>query len=663
MINLSKNKEWVSTFLDPGARFMNIGKYEILAELGKGGFGVVYKARDVTLDRIVALKVLHAQLTVDERFVQYFEREACSLAKIDHPNVVTIHEIGNYKGQVYIAMRYLSGGSLSEKIRREGALSQQEAFRILNQVGKGLMAGHNQGIIHRDVKPGNILFDEIGQTVVADFSLAKTVQMSTSVASTGSLGFAGTPSYMPPEMWDGGVITPAVDQYSLACVLYEMLSGRRLFEGETTAKIMHSHFTPLTLPNLIPTGLRAILGKALAFNPENRFSSIDEFLQAIAAYEKNERLYAQTPEVKTIIEPNPYLTEGLNYPNRNRPNADPEKPVQSKRLPSSMYWMIGGAILIIVPAYFLIRGNFSSSLLPDQIEAPAVMPTEALTDFEEPTPAPSVPPTNTSAPTATITPIPAAEEIGTRIRKLDNMEQVIVPAGTFRMGSDFDEERERPEHLVWLDDYWIDVFEVTNSQYAMCVSENACKAPDYRDSVTHNVYFSNPEFNDYPVIYVSWQDAANYCNWVRGRLPTEAEWEKAARGDEDARIFPWGNNFASHYANLCDRNCTQDWKNDNFDDGFSDTAPVTAFAAGVSPYGVMNMAGNICEWVADWYQADYFYNKQDWSEPIGPGNGTLRVIKGGSWYDDTDILRVSARYGFPPAKSYYDVGFRCVNEP
>src|SRR5690606_21640041 len=109
---------------------MNIGKYEVIGELGKGGFGIVYKARDTTLDRIVALKVLHAQLTLEDRFVEYFEREARSLAKIDHPNVVTIHEIGNVEGQVYIAMRYLANGSLSEKLRREGPLAEKEAIKI-----------------------------------------------------------------------------------------------------------------------------------------------------------------------------------------------------------------------------------------------------------------------------------------------------------------------------------------------------------------------------------------------------------------------------------------------------------------------------------------------------------------------------------------------------
>lgn len=643
---------------------MNIGKYEILAELGKGGFGVVYKARDLTLDRIVALKVLHAQLTLDDRFVQYFEREARSLAKIDHPNVVTIHEIGNYEGQVYLAMRYLANGNLAEKLRREGPLRQNEAFKIFSQICNGLTAGHKRGIVHRDVKPGNILFDDYGQAVVADFSIAKAVQMSTVVASSGSVGFAGTPSYMPPEMWDDGVVTPAVDQYSLACVLYEMLTRRKLFEGETTSKIMHSHFAPLALPESLPAGLRSILQKALAFNPEDRFSSMEEFRRAVVTYAKNGSYLAPESRINLIVEPNPRLIEGLQEKSERKFAGVTAKPNQAKRLPTSLYWIIGATLAIILPLIFLIRANLSSSVPGAEIDPSTALPTDAsiiLTEVSAGTSAVSIAPTNTNSPTST--PEPTIETYSTRLRKIDGMEQVFVPASSFIMGSDYEEEREKPQHTVWLDDYWIDTYEVTNAQYAMCVSAGACNAPDYRNSLTQDRYYGNTSFDNYPVIFVSWYDASDYCGWVGGRLPTEAEWEKAARGDQDARRFPWGNDFASNYANLCDRNCTMSWKNNSYDDSYIDTAPITSFPDGVSQFGAMNMAGNICEWVADWYKADYFYNKQDWSEPIGPSSGSTRVIKGGSWYDDTDILRVSARYGFDPNKSFYDVGFRCVSQP
>jgi len=640
---------------------MEIGKYEILGELGKGGFGVVYKAKDTTLDRIVALKVLHSQLTFDDHFVQYFEREARSLAKIDHPNVVTIYEIGKHDGQVYIAMRYLPGGSLSEKLRRGGPLGQREAFTIFDQICQGLAAGHKRGIVHRDVKPGNVLFDDNGQAIVADFSIARAVQMSTVVATMGSGGFAGTPSYMPPEMWDDGVVTPAVDQYSLACVLFEMLTGKKLFEGETTSKIMHSHFSPVVLPETLPVGLRAILKKALAFDPENRFSSIDEFRRAIESYAKNDLVPGPKPVITPIVEASAYREGELSNQPKKQPSGITYQSKQLKRVPPAVLWIVGGFLVILLPVYFLTRNKLLPSMLPVEDETPTSIVAVMATNSDESTRIEE--PTRTMAPVATETPVPAVEVSSTRMRKIDGMEQVIVPAGAFRMGSDYEEEREKPEHTVWLDTYWIDAFEVTNAQYAMCVSAGACNTPDYRNSLTHDYYYGNDSFDNYPVLFVSWQDSVDYCVWVGGRLPTEAEWEKAARGDQDTRMFPWGNDFASNYANLCDRNCTMSWKNNDYDDGFTDTAQVTEFPDGISQYGAMNMSGNACEWVADWYQADYFYNKQDWSEPTGPSSGSLRVIKGGSWYDDTDILRVSARYGFNPSKSYYDVCFRCVSEP
>lgn len=643
---------------------MRIGKYEILAELGKGGFGVVYKARDITLDRVVALKVLHAQLTLDDRFVEYFEREARSLAKIDHPNVVTIHEIGNNEGQVYIAMRFLSNGNLAEKIKKNGPLLQEEAFRIFYQISNGLTAGHKRGIVHRDVKPGNILFDEYGQAVVADFSIAKAVQMSTVVASSGSVGFVGTPSYMPPEMWDDRVVTPAVDQYSLACVLCEMLTGKKLFDGDTTSKIMHSHFAPLTLPESLKPGLRKILQKALAFYPEDRFSSLDEFRQAIETYAKNGYSIDDELHTNIVVEPNPLLVQELTARSENKTDVVSPRRGNPKRMSTSLIWIIGGALLIILPVLFLLRANLSSSMINIAINTPTslVADLSSTTTYEStPKKSPTIPPTRVSSPTST--PEPTIEISNTRLRKIDGMDQVFVSAGSFTMGSDYETDREKPQHTVWLDSYWIDTYEVTNAQYAMCVSAGSCNAPDYRNSLSQDRYYGNSNFDNYPVLFVSWYDASAYCGWVGARLPTEAEWEKAARGDQDARMFPWGDNFASNYANLCDQNCTMSWKNRDYNDGYIDTSPVTDFPDGISQYGVMNMAGNVCEWVADWYKADYFYNKQDWSEPKGPSSGSTRVIKGGSWYDDTDILRVSARYGFDPNKSFYDVGFRCVNDP
>jgi len=362
-----------------------------------------------------------------------------------------------------------------------------------------------------------------------------------------------------------------------------------------------------------------------------------------------------TPVITPLVEPSASRKEELSKQPKKQPTGITKQSKQLKRFPFVLVWMIGGAFVILLPIFILTRGNRPALVL--LIEDGSSTPFVA---FE---PTTIAEPTKTTAPTATLTPIPTADTNNTRMRKIDGMAQVLVPAGSFTMGNNYSKEDEKPEHSVWLDSYWIDTYEVTNGQYAKCVSEGACYPPDYRNSESNDIYYGNRSFDDYPVLFVSWHDADKYCQWVGGRLPTEAEWEKAARGDKDTRIYPWGDFYAGNYANLCDRNCTLSWSDKGVNDGYRDTAPVGSYPDGASQYGAMDMAGNVCEWVADWYQKDCYINKQDWSEPQGPATGYQRVLRGGSWYDDTVYLSVSVRLGYDPNKSFYDVGFRCVSEP
>jgi formylglycine-generating enzyme required for sulfatase activity len=240
----------------------------------------------------------------------------------------------------------------------------------------------------------------------------------------------------------------------------------------------------------------------------------------------------------------------------------------------------------------------------------------------------------------------------------DGMILLYVFTGEFTMGEDNGEPEERPAHKVDLDAFWIDQTEVTNSMYAKCVAANQCNPLADAGSSSRSEYFGNPEFDNYPVVYVTWNDANAYCAWVNRRLPTEAEWEKAARGT-DKHVYPWGDTFDGSLANFCDTNCRLDWKNDSFDDGFADTSPVGKYPDGASLYGALDMAGNVWEWVADWYSYNY-YASSPASNPLGPDLGQSRVIRGGAWDNDSTGVRSTARGFYVPTFANNYVGFRCA---
>jgi formylglycine-generating enzyme required for sulfatase activity len=227
---------------------------------------------------------------------------------------------------------------------------------------------------------------------------------------------------------------------------------------------------------------------------------------------------------------------------------------------------------------------------------------------------------------------------------------VVVVAGQFSMGSDKGAEDERPLHRVFVSEVTIDRHEVTNRRYAECVQDGACTPPLLMSSSRRQRYFNNPQFQDYPVILVSWDQAAAFCRYDGGRLPTEAEWEKAARGDgPQERAYPWGNEKPT-----CKRT-----NMGGPESCIGDTDRVGRRLSGQSPYGLLDMAGNVWEWVADWYDAKY-YSTSPTDDPKGPSSGRLKIMRGGCWKSGADSLRVSCRKAELPASWANNVGFRCA---
>jgi serine/threonine-protein kinase len=260
---------------------------------------------------------------------------------------------------------------------------------------------------------------------------------------------------------------------------------------------------------------------------------------------------------------------------------------------------------------------------------------------------PTAIPTNTPVTlNATAAPAGANAAPGSERTSPDGMTEVFVPQGSVQMGG-IDSAAsgdEKPVHKVSLQAFWMDKLEVTNAMYLGCITAGGCQPPQAIKSETRPAYFNNPDFNDYPVIYVTWADAAAYCKWAGRRLPTEAEWERAARGD-DVRTYPWG-------SNLPDSTLA------NYNYQFGDTNRVGSYPAGASPFGALDMAGNVAEWVNDYYSGTYYSQNID-TNPTGPNARTnlfARVVRGGSFGDSKLLIRVSKRSSVLGSDLTADVG-------
>jgi serine/threonine-protein kinase len=324
--------------------------------------------------------------------------------------------------------------------------------------------------------------------------------------------------------------------------------------------------------------------------------------------------------------------------------------------------LAAGLGVLFVPADQLTSGllNVVNLVYPSQTStstltatATAIPPTLTATKTPEPTS------TTTNTPTAAPLPPTDAAAKATWVSPVDGMSLVYIPEDQYFIGSlDADALawiNEKPQHAVKLSGYWMDKTEVTNAMYAKCVQAGACAVKKKIMSFTRDTYYGNPEFDNYPVIFVSWNDAQTYCTWAGRKLPSEAQWEAAARGP-DGKKYPWGNspptcqllNFASRIvmgggkSSLC----------------VGDTSAVGKYPQGASPFGLLDMAGNVWEWVADWNSPNYLIKPNQ--DPTGPTDGEDRVIRGGFFFTDAKYVRSAMRSWHQPEFTSNDVGFRCA---
>ncbi len=645
--------------------FDAVGRYRILRELGRGGMGSVYVARDPHLPREVALKLLRPDQSGDANLRSRFQREAQTIAGLEHFAVVPVYDYGEVDGRLYLVMRLMRGGTLKERLRG-GPLPRDLQFSIVERIASALDRAHASSMVHRDLKPANILFDDDGKAYLSDFGIVKLYEGESNLTRTG--GILGTPTYMAPEQGLGRPVDHRSDIYSLGVVLYEMVTGRVPFQADTAVATVLKHVNePLPPPRSIHPGVsdhvERVLLRALAKEPQERFVSAGEM-------------------AKTLLSPPSAVWAGATMLEQ-APQVPPAAPAPSRRRPRSVY--LAGAVGAVLLLSLLAGGLWalSGQGQEDRLRTPAAIisdselaesATEEIAAAATATPTPTATVMLTPTPSATATTIPTAMPTATPTVALlagstlaaesDGKQMVYVPAGDFLMGSPAGDTVARvfemPQRIVYLDAFWIDRTETTTAQYQACVQAGSCLHPQQSSSREREHYFGNPQFADFPVIWVDWSDANAYCHWAGRRLPTEAEWEKAARGT-DGRTFPWGDTLPSAAtANICDINCPYEWRDIDQDDGYWDTAPVSAFAAGASPYGALNMGGNVWEWVSDFYDPAY-YSYAPQRNPQGPPAGETHVLRGGSWQNVWEFVRTATRdRETTRPENLYNVGFRCA---
>ena len=329
------------------------GRYELEKLVGSGGMSNVFRAHDRLLERTVALKILHEQYSRDDDYVERFRREARAVAKLAHPNIVTVIDRGEQDGRQFIVFEYVDGPNLKD-LTRDGPLDPREAIELTLQVARALSFAHERGLVHRDVKPQNVLLNDDGQAKVTDFGIARSLDVN-GVTQTGTV--LGTSDYIAPEQARGQRVDPKTDIYSLGTVLYELLVGDVPFSGDNFVAVAMRHVSE-PAPSVLerrpdcPLRLDLAVQRAMAKDPDDRFESMDDFVVELEACLAE--VDGRDGEGATLIVPPP-----------RRPPRDAQAPRRKRRIPLTPLLILLAGALVAVGAYLLLRDDGPGSVLPN----------------------------------------------------------------------------------------------------------------------------------------------------------------------------------------------------------------------------------------------------------------------------------------------------------
>ncbi|MCX6907532.1 MAG: bifunctional serine/threonine-protein kinase/formylglycine-generating enzyme family protein [Verrucomicrobia bacterium] len=594
----------------PAADLPQIEGYEILAKLGEGGMGAVYRARQPLLNRVVALKVMARRYSDDPSFVARFVREAAAAANLSHRNMVQVFTAGESNGIRFIAMEFVEGRTLSEHIRKHGRLDAREAVAVAIYVAQALQYAWNKArLIHRDIKPENVFLSYGGEVKVGDLGLAKSVGETETVLTTTGVT-VGSPHYISPEQARAAKdMDFRADIYSLGCTLFHMLTGRPPFDAEDILSIMMKHVSepPPVISEIwpeCPPSLAALLGRMLAKDRNARPASYEKLV---------EELVVIHDELRSSSKPSPISP------------VEPTKSFVAKTVPALRRKppvMIGTAVAVAAGVItFAGLWLWSSWEKPESADISPVSSVASDPQGGQDAHSPGVAPA-TPATTATTISQPWTNSLGMKF---------VPVAGTSVQFSIWDAR-------------------VQDYQAFVTATGRSWGKPPFEQGPTH------------PAVNVSWDDAKAFCAWLTGkercadalnstqeyRLPTDMEWSAAVgleneigstpaeRSGKIADVFPWGAQWppprgAGNYG----------WKS-NVDD-FAQTSPVGSFAA--NRFGLYDMGGNVFQWCEDFYD----------------GRSGDRMLRGASWFHgDRGHLSSSSRNRKNPDYRNKYHGFRCV---
>lgn len=625
-----------------------IGNYEVVSQFGEGGMGELYLGRHTRLAREVIIKTIRTE-DFSPRQVEHLrdrlEREAFIQSQLDHPNIVRVYDFIAVGDTTCIVMEYVPGRDLRKMISREtGPIAASRAIKLFKQVLAAVDYAHHfiyqdksgerhRGIIHRDLKPANILVTPDDHVKVTDFGIVKV----RGVKGGTQMGFnPGTPEYMSPEQARGRDLDQRSDIYSLGVVFYEMLTGHVPFEddgsGTSDYEIRRGHIE-LPVPPLskyypgVSSELEKIVFKALEKNPDDRYQTGQQFLEILEEFEQTgtARITGRMPGARqTMI----HADRGTGRANLAEV---PTVGVSETVLTDPDQTFTG------IATY-----NDNSQDSPAPIAKPVSEPRARGILFREPPPPKSKSKTPMIAGIAIVALLTAFVSywLITSPPTTDNnpnggvpVGMISVPGGEFIMGRNDGNDYEKPAHAVKVEPYFIDKNEVINAEYAEFVRQKRRQHPRHWVDGSYA-----PGEATTPVVNVNWYDARDYCEWRGKRLPTEEEWEFAARGKENL-LYPYGNQWQPQFSNAGES-------------GLGRPRAVGSYPAGASPFNVLDMAGNVAEWTA----SDY---KPYPGSPARPQEGQ-KIIRGGSFANPAREQTATDRYFDFPNRTFDFIGFRCA---